>query len=338
MTREHNVKFKLFKKRDYYYADFWIDGKRYKKTTKSKRRNDAEAIAKQIIKETLEELYGQTEMALSQLISKYIDHIQRENKTWKTKVSMIKLFFEFTGDLRLSKISPALCEDFLTDLSKRNITKATVNRYIATFKHMFNKALDWEFMERNPMMRVKKSRETPRMRFFTADELERLMAAAYEMSKENISDNQTIFYYILMTAIYSGMRLGEIINLKWMDIRDGNFTIQKSKSGIKRKVPVKDELMDILSELPTDTEYIFPLIRRKSDVITKIWHKVRERAGIKEGRFHDLRHTFGSNLIKSGVDIVTVKELLGHSDLKMTQIYVHSSLNQKQRAIFNLNI
>jgi len=330
--------FKLFKKRDYYYVDFWIDGKRYKKTTKSKRRNEAEIIAKRIISETLEELYGQTEMTLSQLISKYIKHIQRENKTWKTKVSMIKLFFAFTGDLKLSKISPGLCEDFLNDLSRRNITKATINRYIATFKHMFNKAIDWELMERNPMMRVKKSRETPRMRCFTADELERLTAAAYEMSKENISDNQTIFYYILMTAIYSGMRLGEIINLKWMDIRDGNFTVQKSKSGIKRKVPVKDELMDILRELSTDNEYIFPLYRRQSDVITKIWHKVRERAGIKEGRFHDLRHTFGSNLIKSGVDIVTVKELLGHSDLKMTQIYVHSSLTQKKRAILSLDI
>jgi integrase len=338
MTKEIDMDFKLFKKRDYYYVDFWLDGKRYKKTTKSKRRNDAEIIAKRIISETLEEIYGQTEMTLSQLISKYINHIQRENKTWKTKVSMIKLFFEFIGDLKLSKISPGMCEDFLNDLSKRNITKATVNRYIATFKHMFNKAIDWELMERNPMMRVKKSRETPRMRFFTTNELERLIAAAYEMSKENISNNQTIFYYILMTAIYSGMRLGEIINLKWMDIQDENFTIQKSKSGGKRKIPVKDELMDILLELPTDNEYIFPLYRRESDVITKIWHKVRERAGIKEGRFHDLRHTFGSNLIKSGVDIVTVKELLGHSDLKMTQIYVHSSHTQKQRAILKLDI
>ena len=332
------MEFRLFKKGDYYYVDFWLDGKRYRKTTRSRRRNRALIIAQRILGETLEERYNQTEMTLSRLIAKYISYIQRENKTWKTKISMIKLFFEFIGDAKLSEISPGLCEDFLNDLSKRNITKATVNRYIATFKHMFNKAVDWEYMERNPMMRVKKSRETPRMRFFTAEELERLTIAAYEMSREKISDNQTIFYYILMTAIYSGMRLGEILNLKWMDISDGNFTVQKSKSGIKRIVPIKDELMDLFRELPPDNEYLFPLFRRKSDVTTKIWRKVRERAGIKEGRFHDLRHTFGSNLIKGGVDIVTVKELLGHSDLKITQIYVHSSLAQKQQAIINLNI
>jgi integrase len=338
MSNNLNVKYTLFKKRGWYYVDFWLEGKRYKKTTKTRKKNEADDVARLIVKNKIKEIYEKSECMLSDLISQYIELIKIENKTWDDKIVRLKRFFKFVGDKNLSEITPAECQGFITNISKTKFTKATVNRYIATIKHLFNKAIEWELLDRNPMRNIKLFRETPRLRFYTASELERLIKAARELSEQKISQNQYLFFYIMMTAIYTGMRLGEIINLKWMDIRDDNFVIQNSKSGLKRIVPIKRELMDILKDLPTVNEYIFPLHRKEADVITKIWHKVRESACVKDGRFHDLRHTFGSNLIKSGVDIVTVKEILGHSDLKMTQIYTHSSISQKKAAIGNLSL
>ena len=338
MARQYDVEFNLFKKGNIYYADFYIDGKRYKRTTGKRRQSDARVAAEEIVAATLEELFVEAEISLAGLIARYMKVIRVENKTWKDKVVRLRRFVEFVGDVKLSRISPLVCQEFITHVSSGGVSNATVNRYLATIKHLFNKAIDWEMLERNPVRRIKLYRETPRMRYYSAAELKRLTYQARQLSWKRASENQYVFYYILMTAIYTGMRLGEIINLKWDDIQGGSFVIQKSKNGKKRHVPVKDELSKVLRELPNDGEYIFPLRRRKSDAVTKIWSKVSRLAGIKDGRFHDIRHTFGSNLIRSGVDVVTVKELLGHSDLRMTQIYTHSSLEQKEKAIGDLEV
>lgn len=338
MTGKTNANYVLYKRNGLYYVSFSIHSKRFRISSKCTVKAEANNLAPRIIQEKYDELYAAPVSKLSDLMSRYIDLIKTRNKDWHSKIHKLKLFFEFSGDKELEDITPMLCQEFINHLAKGNMTDATVNRYIATIKHMFNKALDWELIERNPMRRVKQFKEKPRMRFFSSSELERLIYSAKKLSRKRNSDNQTIFYYIMMVAIYTGMRLGEIIHLKWMDIRDNEFVIHNSKSGKKRFVPINDELFDILRELDSTSEYIFPLKRRCSDVITKIWHKVRKEAGIADGRFHDLRHTFGSFLIRAGVDVVTVKELLGHSDLKMTQIYVHSSSAQKRKAVGELKI
>ena len=109
---------------------------------------------------------------------------------------------------------------------------------------------------------------------------------------------------------------------------------ENSKSKRARQIPGRPELLQALSRLPsTSGEYVFP-VRRVADVIRPTWRKVKALAGIRPAaRFHSLRHSFGTALVARGVDLVTVKELLGHSSLAMTEIYTHSSQGAKRAAV-----
>ncbi|MCK4761921.1 MAG: site-specific integrase [Candidatus Aminicenantes bacterium] len=331
------MQIKLFQREDspFWFVDFWIDGKRFKKSTRCQRKTQAEMEALRIVQEEIGKIRGNSSHTLPDLIESYRSHIRTKNKIWKTKMQQISLLHEFLGDRSLDDITYRECQKFIDELGKkRGIKKSSVNRYIATYKHLFNFAIDIEMAERNPFSKVKKSRETPRYRFFTEAEIERLSAAASEMSREaEEGSTRYYFYYIYLTAIYTGMRLREILNLKWFDIRDDNFVIQMSKSGMKRLVPVHPALKSELLQLKQNTEYIFPLLRRESDSITKLWKKVAEAAKVKDARFHDLRHYFGSMLAGQGVDLVTISEIMGHQDTKTTQIYAHTNALRKNEAI-----
>ncbi len=135
-----------------------------------------------------------------------------------------------------------------------------------------------------------------------------------------------MFRPILLCAIHSGMRRGEILNLKWSDVdfRARLITVRIAKSGKQRKIPIDDTLFSTLAKLTSRfaNGFVFPSPKKAGAPYQDIhhtWGRLVRKTGIIDVRFHDLRHTFASHLVMAGVDIRTVQELLGHATLAMTE-------------------
>ncbi len=260
---------------------------------------------------------------------------------------VIGVFLQFfKKETLLSDITPLKIEDFTAHLLERRlgdrtITPARVNRYLSVLKHMFNLAIDhWEIFEKaNPVRKIVFFKEKARERFFSESEIVRLGAAALEASKKGRSTVQKYFFPMFAVALYSGMRLGEIIRLKWSDLREGYFIVEITKNNRKRFIPIHPVLSDILAALPKNGEFVFDIPRRRSDVIRKVWSAVKEKAGIESSaRFHDLRHTHASLLLSAGTDLRTIQSILGHSSLKMVEAYTHTTNDQKMKAILAISL
>ncbi|MFX0211364.1 MAG: site-specific integrase, partial [Candidatus Hodarchaeota archaeon] len=148
---------------------------------------------------------------------------------------------------------------------------------------------------------------------------------------------------IVVTALHTGMRRGEILSLKWdqVNLSKRIIRVEKTKSGKIRYIPINDVLFEELIKLKKQngkSDYVFLYPRTKKPIadVKTAFNAAKEDAGIKDLRFHDLRHTFASRLVERGVDIITVMDLLGHHSVVVTQRYTHSKADQKMNAVQNL--
>lgn len=248
----------------------------------------------------------------------------------------MKELVKFFGDTELRKITPLMIERFRKSRLKTGNTKSTCNRYLALLKRMFNIAIEEGYAEENPVKKIKfySEGDTLKERVLTEEEEERLMEASSNHLKS-----------ILTVALNTGMRRGEILNLQWrqIDIRVRRVRVEKTKSGKVRHIPMNDILFEELLKLRdrnTQGLYVFfnPETGKPYVDMKKGFKAACRRAEIQGLRFHDLRHTFASRLVQNGVDIETVRDLLGHHSISVTQRYVHSNDEMKRKAVELLNM
>jgi integrase len=203
---------------------------------------------------------------------------------------------------------------------------ATVNREIQILNHMFRKALDNPVKHQRPL-RV----NNRRLRYLSLEEMERLLAGADDVLRP-----------ILIAALHTGFRRSELFGLTWQDVdfKRGVIRVLHTKNGERRELPMTDTLRDTLQHLPRrlNSDQVFPGKTGHGLVdIRKRFHRTLREAGIEGFVFHDLRHTFASHLVMAGVDLMTVKEFLGHKDIKMTLRYAHLAPDYKRAAISRLD-
>lgn len=221
---------------------------------------------------------------------------------------------------------------------------ATAVRYMAVLSHAFNVAVkEWEWLPSSPMTKVKKPKvANGRVRYLTADELERLRAAA------RLSANRYLAPAIEI-AVATGMRHGEMMGLRWRDvlIEDDDehalILLEETKNGERRGVPLTGQglvafktLRDMHRQANRGTvkadELLFPSAAKpkpdekpKAMELRSSWNTALTKAGIKDFRFHDLRHTTASYLAMNGATAPEIAEVLGHKDLQMVKRYSHLS-------------
>ena len=165
------------------------------------------------------------------------------------------------------------------------------------------------------------------MRFLEKEEIVKLLASANKTLKP-----------IVIVALNTGMRLGEILGIKWrdIDIKRGIIHLYNTKNGEKREIPINEQVKTafIRTRKHPQSEYVFCKSdgSQLRDIRTSFFTALR-KSGIKDFRFHDLRHSFASHLVMSGIDLNTVRELLGHKSLRMTIRYSHLSPDHKKRAV-----
>ena len=129
---------------------------------------------------------------------------------------------------------------------------------------------------------------------------------------------------VILFALNTGMRRGEILSLKWSSVtmKRKLLTVEKSKNGTKRSIPMSQALMSSLKKpkIISISNKVFP---HSVGAVKDGFDRARDKAGIKDFKFHDLRHTFATRLVQNGVDLYKVKELLGHKTIAMTMRYAH---------------
>ena len=149
---------------------------------------------------------------------------------------------------------------------------------------------------------------------------------------------------MVLISLNTGMRQGEVFNLRWPDVNFDRATVvihgSGAKSGMTRHIPLNDEALEALKtwhDQGTKTGHAFPSRDGgRMDNVKKAWAGVLKAATITEFRWHDMRHHFASRLVMEGVDLNTVRELLGHSDIKMTLRYAHLAPQHKAEAVARL--
>ena len=206
-----------------------------------------------------------------------------------------------------------------------------MNRYLAALKAAFSLAERNRKVERNPVSLVKMSKENnKRVRYLTEDEENRLSST---VPKE--------YHPLVILSLHTGMRKGELLNLKWEDIdfKQKRLMIRESKAGEARHLPMNDFVIQTLQCLPRmlHNPYVFygrnPGDRLKNGIKNTDWKKYLKEAGIENFHWHDLRHTFASRLVMKGINLYTVSKLLGHHSLDMTERYAHLAPDYLQKAV-----
>jgi integrase len=248
----------------------------------------------------------------------------------------VRYLREAFGEKRLKDISYL---DLETYRNRRKATplangkpriNATVNREMAALKHMLNKAVEWGLLEVSPFRkgaRLTFRENNQRHRYLTEEEIERLLSACSPHLKP-----------IVELALHTGMRKGELLNLKWDQIRDGFIYLIETKSGKARQIPLDDRAAQVLKAQQIRNKWKSPYVcigpdgERLKDV-KKGFNAACRRAGIEDFHFHDLRHTFASHLVMKGANLKAVQRLLGHSDSKMTDRYSHLSPDHLKESV-----
>ena len=238
----------------------------------------------------------------------------------------------FPRDKMSDKLKLSELEDFKIKIkNERGVGNAAINKYLKTLSKMFNLGIAEDYVTDNPVKNVKRLKEpNHKIRYLTKEEQVRL----YEHLDGLLRDMVTC-------ALHTGMRRGEIEGLKWsnIDFQYGFIELLETKSGRARKIPMSRTLEELFKSLPRGSDYVFPSPKTggRYGNVKKRFHQAVVRAGIEDFRFHDLRHTAATRMVEKGIDLVTIKEILGHSCIETTMRYAHATPERKREAVEVLN-
>jgi integrase len=264
-----------------------------------------------------------------ELIEKYM-----EKNTNKRDAYTIKKLLPHFGAMIATEIDIEDVEDYLDSRFAEGTARATVYQEFALARAMYNVARKkWkkEFAIReNPFADAGfPSYDNKRKRYLSLGEEKKLLSAA---SPEWVKD-------VIIFAIHTGCRRGEILSAMWksnIDMKKQVVTIQASKNGNEKKIPMSNTLYEMLLK----REKVVSISGRIFDVtvsaLKDAFDRAVAKAGINDFHFHDLRHTFGSRLIQMEIDFYKVKDLMGHKSIRMTERYAHHSTESLKPAALAL--
>ena len=321
----------VLQKGDNYYIDYRVNGRR-KRTTIGPNRKLAEAVLQKRKVEIAENKYldikKDQRVKFKDFAHTYMENHAKPNKrSWKTTdEKYLRNLIPVFGEKYLYEIDSMIIERYKAK-RKEKVSTATVNRELALLKCMFNRAIDWNIAIENPMRKVRLFKENNwRTRYLEKEDIAKLL--------NNCSPRLRA---IVVVALNTGMRKSEIQNLKWKDIvfQKGYLMLHHTKNGEKRFVPLNHVTREALIAVRKHPEssYVFCDESGNPYNFRKSFETALRKSGIFDFRFHDLRHTFASHLVMSGVDLNTVRELLGHRSVNMTLRYSHLSPDHKTRAV-----
>jgi len=289
----------------------------------AKRRGEV-AEGKEVERRRVHKVY------LNDVMPDYLRFV-RNQRAYKNKEYIGGELLKRFGNIPLQRFNVAMLESFQQELIGEGKSPATVNRKMAMLKHLVRKANDWRMVDDGTLRtirKVKQLKEPPgRLRYLTREEAQRLLA-----------DCKSHIRPIVSVALNTGMRRGEILKLKWddVDLRNGFLLAKDTKNGESRAVPINAAVREVLGGIVRrlNSQYVF--CNPKGQPLKEIRHtfdSACRKAGIRDFRFHDLRHSAASFMAMGGVSLLAIGTILGHKTASMTKRYSHLSPGHLQGAV-----
>ena len=324
----------VFKKQGVYWIDYYVSGRRKRERIGPDRRLAETVLKKRQVAIAEGKYLDKTRVprcTFDELAGLYLTWSRIYHLGFLPVQSRVKRLQVTFGASQLSAITPLEIDAYLTTRASA-CRPASVNRETQVLRHMFKQAIAWGKALDNPVAHVRPLRvNNRRLRYLSKEEISSLLDAADD-----------ILQPIVLAALHTGLRRGEMLALTWRDIdlRQGVVRVVHSKNGERREIPMNRTLRETLEGLPrrVDSDIVFPAQSGQTRVnLRGRFQRALREAGIEEFVWHDLRHTFASYLVMSGVPLTSVKELMGHKTLAMTLRYAHLAPDFQREAITRLD-
>lgn len=340
----------------------------------AERQKAARIAAKQSRKEARERAKrAKYETLAGFLEHKYSPWAEANLRGCAEQLRMLDVDFKAMHSLPLDQITQWAVQKWAAEQRKpggkrkKGLQASSVNRRVTALKSVLSKAAEWGVIEASPLRGMKriKTDDAAKPRFLSAEEETRLRAeldgrqARQREARDRFNDWRAARHQealppltdtftdhmkpMVLLALNTGMRRGELFNLEWRDVdlprRLVTVAGSGAKSGRTRHIPLNNEAFTVLTawrdQSADNAVRVFPspVTGDRLDNVNKAWREIMKQAKVRGFRFHDLRHTFASNLVMRGADLTTVRELLGHADIETTLRYAHLAQEHKAAAV-----
>ncbi len=360
----------IYKRERVWYVDLRVNGRRVRKRIGPSKEIALLALKDAEVKAARQEFgFARTDITIGKFLDQFAEyskthHQPNTTKRYKAVMDHFQSFLKDSPEIVfVSQITPALIDryavyrksswvnpngdpitsdDDVTVHTRQGARAHTINFEVGTLRTMLNMAIKWGFLRDNPTRQVVKLKvsDSKPTRFLTKEECQHFLKAC-----------PTELYRVYFTFLNTGMRKAELEHLEWsdVDLKRRKIRIQRKedwqpKTG-ERDIPMNDGIHQLLSQLQKEnarkikSRFVF-CSPDGSKLRTKLREKlitIAKRAGIENlTRVHTLRHTFASHLVMNGVDLPTVKKLMGHADIQTTMIYAHLAADHLADAVNKL--
>ena len=315
----------------------WTDakGRRRQRKTDAQNITQAKAIrAAELLNVEKAKMLGHTppgKDTFREVADRYLKYqkVRLSAKSYRREEGILRLHLSRFDSLKLTAIRKSDIQQYVTERAAK-VAAATVSMELVVIKHLFSLAVEWEIVPTNPAQFVKPPKlPAGRMRYLQPTELRALLEVCPDGLRE-----------IVALAVSTGMRRGEILGLRHLDVDLSNRLIMlpQTKNGQGRIIHLNDMAMMVLESVHVKNAQlarVFP--DWDGPKVSDAFERARAKVKLADFRFHDLRHTCASWMRMSGADIHVVAQLLGHKDLRMTARYSHLSPDFMAQAVGKLD-
>ena len=334
-----------------YRLEYMKDGVRYNETVDATSDKEARIKLAEFVTQVNKGQYYNTDYTFFEFAQIWLDEVQRPNSSPitidKYKSYLNNRIIPYIGSYKLKNLSVPILTGYFNECKKfttltktpRPISKSTLEKIVEIVSAIMQKAYEWEMISSNPCSRIKVKYDNMPSEIDKNKKLGDKKTQIVSYSKEEyksvlsgLLNESELFRLFIETALKTGMSKEELLGLRWEDFNKENKTLSvrvvrlMHKGNIIEKQPkahsrlrtitIPDSLVSLLSDYKNSSDFIFDGINPNS--INSSWNKFLKRNNIRKIRIHDLRHTHATLLLAQGVDIKTISERLGHSNISIT--------------------
>lgn len=315
----------VYRRGDVWWVRFRLNGVHVRRSAKTTKKTEAVVFLAQLMEEHARS--GRSEARprylLAEASERFFTEARLKDGTVETYRYNSQTLSRILGPVHLDEIDRRTLADFISARKRTGVADATIRRDLAFLGSMFTMAERWGWVDTSPVTKAVKKmlRESrPRTRYLTHEEFDRLYEAASEPLRP-----------ILVLAVETGLRKTELLGLTLanIDLQRRELNLEKTKAGRPRQVPLSRRALTVIRELlerrdrPRSAFLLHGPSGGRVGNPRKAFVNACRRAGIKDFRWHDLRHTFASWWVQGGGDLYRLSRVLGHSTLQMTARYGH---------------